>query len=484
MGFEQGIQHLIEDAFRSKEKTGWPADRIAGQLVAGQGGPLPPGGNTGSGYTPSAHTHPLSDLEQSGAADGDMIYWSDSGDAWDLTPTAAAGRALLAVAPVSGGAMLYFDVLNNDWDLTGVTTAAGRTLLSLLPMSDGLTPVSVSGVFSLATFQPLDSDLTAIAALSTTSYGRSFLTLADATASRTYIDAQQADADLTAIAALSTTSFGRDFLTLADAAAARTYISAQPLDSDLTAIAALSTTSFGRDFLTLADAAASRTYIGALADSLTATRIPYGSAGGIFTSEADLAYIEADNELRAGRLRVAEQSTPSTPSSGFATLFASSVGVLSGIDDAGVVRQMVRYASTTFVPTLVGSGTAGTFTYDTNTTEATYWRVENEVKIVGRIRITAISVSPTGNLSIGNLPFTSANLTNRVVTGAGSITTNRGLSHGVGMTEFGLQVSNNVTTVDIIDNGSGVAPANVQGSALALISGSANLVFELTYQIV
>lgn len=40
--------------------------------------------------------------------------------------------------------------------------------------------------------QPLDSDLTAIAALTTTAFGRSFLTLADAPASRTYIGAQAA----------------------------------------------------------------------------------------------------------------------------------------------------------------------------------------------------------------------------------------------------------------------------------------------------
>jgi hypothetical protein len=40
------------------------------------------------------------------------------------------------------------------------------------------------------------------------------------------IDAQPLDADLTAIAALTTTAFGRGFLPLADAAAARTYINA------------------------------------------------------------------------------------------------------------------------------------------------------------------------------------------------------------------------------------------------------------------
>lgn len=86
-------------------------------------------------------------------------------------------------------------------------------------------------------YQPLDSDLTAIAALSTTSYGRSLLTLANATALAAEVD-----------------SF---FLTPAEGNAAY-----QPLDSDLTAIAALTTTSYGRAFLALADAAAARTAIG------------------------------------------------------------------------------------------------------------------------------------------------------------------------------------------------------------------------------
>jgi hypothetical protein len=72
-----------------------------------------------------------------------------------------------------------------------------------------------------AGYQPLDSDLSAIAALTTTSFGRSVLAAADAAALRTLADAQPVDSDLTAIAALSTTSFGRALLELVDAAALR-----------------------------------------------------------------------------------------------------------------------------------------------------------------------------------------------------------------------------------------------------------------------
>jgi len=86
-------------------------------------------------------------------------------------------------------------------------------------------------------FQPVDADLTAIAALTTTAYGRSLLTLTNATALAAEVD-----------------SF---FLTPTEGNAAY-----QPLDSDLTAIAALTTTSYGRAFLALADASAARTAVG------------------------------------------------------------------------------------------------------------------------------------------------------------------------------------------------------------------------------
>jgi hypothetical protein len=89
---------------------------------------------------------------------------------------------------------------------------------------------------------------------------------------------QPVDSDLTAIAALTTTAYGRALLALADAAAARSafglvlgtdiYSKAavdsgfQPLDSDLTAIAALSTTSYGRALLGVADLAALQAILG------------------------------------------------------------------------------------------------------------------------------------------------------------------------------------------------------------------------------
>lgn len=97
--------------------------------------------------------------------------------------------------------------------------------------------------------QPSDSDLTAIAALTTTAFGRALLELADAAAGRTALGLGTA-----------ATSATGDFDAAGSAAAAQA--ASQPLDSDLTAIAALTTTSFGRSLLEAANAAALRTLAG------------------------------------------------------------------------------------------------------------------------------------------------------------------------------------------------------------------------------
>lgn len=177
-----------------------------------------------------------------------------------------------------------------------------------------------SAISALATvYQPLDSDLTAIAALSTTSFGRGLLALADASAARTALGLvigtdvaaqsslasyQPLDSDLTAIAALTTTSFGRSLLALADAAAGRTALGlvigtdVQAQDAELAAIAGLTSaadrlpyftgsgtaalapfTAAGRALVDDADASAQRTTLGlaAIASSASASDLTSGT---------------------------------------------------------------------------------------------------------------------------------------------------------------------------------------------------------------
>jgi len=149
----------------------------------------------------------------------------------------------------------------------------------------------------LATKQPLDSDLTAIAALTTTSFGRDFLALADAAAARakmSVLSTSEVDAQISALQATLTgvqtnvsnlsTSLGTTNANLADLDDAvdiqinDAIATRQPLDSDLTAIAALTTTSFGRSLLTLVDAAAARTALG-LGSAATTAATAYDAVG-------------------------------------------------------------------------------------------------------------------------------------------------------------------------------------------------------------
>jgi len=235
---------------------------------------------------------------------------------------------------------------------------------------DGKTYVYSSGSDShvltslAALYQPLDSDLTAVAALTTTSFGRGLLELANAAALRTTAglvigtDVQAYSAVLAATTASFTTADetkldGIEAGATADMSAAEilaalltvdgagsgldadlldgnssaafataghnhdaTY---QPLDSDLTAIAALTTTVFGRALLALADAAALRTAadVGAEAvgGDLTGTvgnaQIAAGAVGA--TELATDAVTNA--KVADDAIGIAELSATGTPSS-------------------------------------------------------------------------------------------------------------------------------------------------------------------------
>lgn len=134
------------------------------------------------------------------------------------------------------------------------------------------------------------------------------------------IGAQPVDSDLTAIAALTTTTFGRELLELANAAAARTKLGLgtaavesagafQPIDSDLTAIAALTTTSYGRALLALADAAAGRTalsvpslsefedHLNDTVDAHDASAVSYAGNAGMSASTVEAAIDELAAEV-------------------------------------------------------------------------------------------------------------------------------------------------------------------------------------------
>lgn len=114
------------------------------------------------------------------------------------------------------------------------------------------TLVTELGAAVEASMQPKDADLSAIAALTTQSFGRELLTKATAAAVREALA-------LGSAALQPTGAFD------AAGAAAAAQAASQPLDSDLTAIAALTTTSLGRSLLAAASSGELRTLTNAAA---------------------------------------------------------------------------------------------------------------------------------------------------------------------------------------------------------------------------
>lgn len=81
----------------------------------------------------------------------------------------------------------------------------------------------------------------------------------------------------------------------------------------------------------------------------------------------------------------------------------------------GMTTHVGDYYTGTWTPAFIGTTIAGTFTYTTRI--GRYRRIDDMVWIVGRVRISAISVNPTGNIQISGLPYT----VNASVNGVGTI---------------------------------------------------------------
>lgn len=185
------------------------------------------------------------DVVSTPPADGDALTFDDGTGKW---------------VPAAGGGGGADDQTAAEVPFTPTGTIAATDTQSAVEEVATDAAAAVSGLSSV--YQPLDADLTAIAALTTTSFGRGLLALAN----------QAALLSAAGAAAASHAHAGEDITsgTVADARIASTIardsevtsaISAlssvyQPLDSDLTSIAALTTTTFGRAFLALADEAA------------------------------------------------------------------------------------------------------------------------------------------------------------------------------------------------------------------------------------
>lgn len=174
-----------------------------------------------------------------------LMTGSGTGDISGLVTTDKTSLvAAINEAYAHGGGVTTLDGLSD----VAITAAAGGDVIR----HDGTSFVNVPGT---TYFQPRDSDLDSIAALTTTAFGRSLLTLATTAALTGQVDAASATAQgkvelATDVEASTGTDTTRAVTPANLAAVLANY---QPSDGDLTAIANLATTAYGRAFLTLAD---------------------------------------------------------------------------------------------------------------------------------------------------------------------------------------------------------------------------------------
>lgn len=225
------------------------------------------GGTVGQVLTKQSSTDFDTDWED--AAGGGGVT-----DADYLVGTAHAGLSAEIVVGTSPGGELggtwaspTVDATHSGSSHASVQAAAEATAAGELAThsadTTGVHGITDTSALALtANVQPIDSDLTAIAALTTTAFGRGLLELANqaallSTAGAAAASHAHAGEDITsgtvADARIASTIARDSEVTSAISALSSVY---QPLDSDLTAIAALTTTSYGRALLALADEAA------------------------------------------------------------------------------------------------------------------------------------------------------------------------------------------------------------------------------------
>lgn len=151
--------------------------------------------------------------------DGELCVTGTGGGAGGGAPTDAFYYVKQSDAGLDNEVVLSTDMASL---VEAADFAAAITLL------DVLTTAQIA-----AAYQPLDADLTSIAALTTTAHGRGLLDDANAAASLTSIGAQPADADLTTYAGITPSANVQTMLGSADNAAIVSNIGAQPADADL-----------------------------------------------------------------------------------------------------------------------------------------------------------------------------------------------------------------------------------------------------------
>jgi hypothetical protein len=197
--------------------------------------------------------------------------------------------------------------------------------------------------------------------------------------------------------------------------------------------------------------AAEDAVLGASADSSTID-ITYNDAGNSWS--ADVIADSISNSLLANMAQSTIKGRAAAAGTGDPTdLTASQVKTILAI----ATSDISDITSSTFTPTVAGATIAGTTTYGSRS--GSYLKIASFVFF--RLRVTWTGQTGTGNLLIGNLPFTSANTdATPVEVSADSL---------IFAGQLSAMIPNNSTNIELYADATGVAITNVAVDTAATV---------------
>lgn len=136
------------------------------------------------------------------------------------------------------------------------------------------------------------------------------------------------------------------------------------------------------------------------------------------------------------------------------------------------------YEAGSFVPSWVGSGVGGSYTYVAASCLVEWSRIGNRLYFNGRIEISAIGVAPTGNLTLAGFPYPAVADSAMLIAGGGTMIVWT-LNLAAGYTQVAMQIVNAGQAMTIMRSGDNVAPSAVAGGELIV----GNCWFEGQYRV-